>query len=145
MLENTDLTPIIKNKTKKRIQARIPKIPVVAVKVVNSPEPESKEVFQNWVLFTTAGLYIDQASANLFGPRPKTGCLKVTPLVMDIVAEREGPTSVFDNCNLLGIKFPTKDPEIKNNIAIIMTIKEVNGKCFLSCSPSSFLCSVIET
>ncbi len=98
MPEKVDFIPITKNKTKKTSQARIPSPPVVAIKVGNKPEPESKEVSQNWVLFMDCGLYIDHAAPKLFGPMPNMGFLASTPFATDVVAAWERLISLFDIC-----------------------------------------------
>src|SRR3989338_6336820 len=123
---------------KKTRKARMPRPPDVAARVGNNPEPEAKETFQNLVLFITTGRYIDQASANLFGPRPKTGFSASTPLVTDIVALREGLTSVLAIERRLGIKSPIKPADIKKRSDKMATTKVTKGKCFFS-PPSSNL------
>src|SRR3989344_1210517 len=150
MPEKTDLTPLIKKRTRNTNQDRIPIAPVVAAKVGDKEEPESKETFQKAVLFITAGLYIAQASPNLLGPRPKTGCFTSTFLVIDIVAPKEGLISAFDIPRRPGMMSPRYplDTDIrgfrKKSSDIITTTKETPGKFFFF-SSSSPLCRVIET
>ena len=139
-----NLIPVTINKIKKISQARIPRYPVVEARVGNNPEPELKKTSQKTVLLTEVGLYIAQATTNLFGPIPKIGSLARTDLVTDIVAPKDGLTSVFDNPRCRGKISPIKAPDIKNRRVIITMIKEKAGKWIFFSSPS-FSLELTET
>src|SRR3989338_9006182 len=103
MLAKTDFQPDQKNIPIKASQASIPKTPVVAIKVGMVPKPVAKATSQNAVLFTSADLYLAQASLNLLGPRPKIGFSTITLLAIDVVALKDGPISVLDTPKYSGI------------------------------------------
>src|SRR3989344_3287226 len=118
--EKSDLKPAIINSVKNASQARIPTIPVVAVRVVRIPEPELKDTSQKTVPFISAGLYNAQASLNLFGPMPKTGCCRSTPFVTDTVEVKEGFTSLLEIPSFVGNAPPSKPADMKKNRATII-------------------------
>ena len=143
--------PIIKNRMKKTRKARMPSPPLVATRVGNNPKPEVKGKSQNSSplnvsVFIETGLYIAQASLNLFGPTPNKGCFESTSLVISMVASKLGLSSVFDILRRSGITLPKKLDDIKKNKDIITTIKEMKGKFLFSFSSTSwFLWKVIGT
>src|SRR3989344_6806124 len=89
--------------------------------------------------FTAEGLYIAQASPNLFGPMPNIKLSLSTDLATSIVAQKERLLSLFLICKAFGKILPMEDcPDIKNKSAIMIITKENTGKLRGFSSSSEF-------